>query len=220
MTPALITAPTPGQLDVTRLSAVDTAALRDALRDGLRMTVSHLVYVAAIWKELESRGEDLSALRQGIGAFLPAIAAGEVLPETVVAFAGKPATLKVVAKLPPAEQRAIADGTAKPPEVRFRGANARPALTRKDPVIPGMPARPAPAGEPSDEDLDRACEARQPAKPLDMLAAMIANAGPRDAAEMVADCVRRAQSPALVARQLIPLLEQLVRTPDRPKLVV
>lgn len=206
--------PPPGRLDVTRLKDVDTATLRTALAGTLGLTVRTLAYAAAIWRELESRGENLAPLKQGICAHLSAIGAGQVLPETVVNFAGRPALLKKVAQLPVAQQRAIADGKLSPPEVRFRG-NGRlhaPAISTK--AAPKLP------GEPTDAELDRQAEAEGPPKrPLEMLAAMIQKASPRDAAELVADAVRRCDDPAAVARALLPLVEQLTR-PGPRKLVV
>lgn len=223
--PAIVTPPPPaGVLDVTRLADVPTAELRDALRDGLRLTVSHLAYVAHLWRELESRGEDLTPLRQGIGAWLSEIGSGRVLPETVVKFIGTPAVLRKVAVLPVAEQRDIADGKQPPPVVRYSGGHARPGLVRKEPELPGMPPRPAlapRAGEPSDAELDAACQPAKPQpKPLEMLAAMIGNASPGDAAELVAECVAACGSAQLVAMRLIPLLERLARAPAGRKLAV
>jgi hypothetical protein len=74
------------------------------------LTSEYLLYLAAIWGELERRGEDLSDLKRGIGKYLPLIASGSVLADTVVAFAGEPATLRAVAALPPKEQERIVRG--------------------------------------------------------------------------------------------------------------
>jgi hypothetical protein len=214
VTPALITDPPAGPLDVTRLGDLDTPTLRAALGDALRLTVRHLVYVAAIWKELEHRGEDLTPLRQGIGAYLPAIASGEVLAETVVNFAGRPGLLRTVAALPPAEQRAIADGRAAPPTVRLRGRLKVNLGTASRPLLPGQGTPPArPGREPNDEEVDAQAAAVEPRKPLEMLAAMIGQASPGDAAELVADCVRGCPTAQAVALRLIPLLQDLARAP-------
>lgn len=105
--------------DIASLSAMETADLRAELDRHLRLTVEHLVYVAAIWRELEKRGQDLSELKKGIGAYVAAIAEGRVLAETVVTFAGEPAALKRAAALPIPEQRvAVETRTAPPPPVR------------------------------------------------------------------------------------------------------
>lgn len=220
--PAIVTAPPPaGVLDVTRLADVPTADLRDALRDGLRLTVSHLAYVAHLWRELERRGEDLTPLRQGIGAWLSEIGSGRVLPETVVKFIGTPAVLRKVAALPVHEQRDIADGKQPPPEATRARSSTR--VGSSNPVLPGQTPRPAlapRAGEPSDAELDAAAAAEPPRKPLEMLAAMIGNASPGDAAELVAECVAACGSAQLVAMRLIPLLQEMARTPVRRPLAV
>lgn len=96
------------------LKAMDTPALRAELAAALGHTARQLVRLAAIWAELESRGEDLSALRTGIGTYLPGIAAGAVAAEAVVAFAGQKSLLRAVTSLPPDEQRRLAAGGTVP----------------------------------------------------------------------------------------------------------
>lgn len=109
---------TPPDDAIARLAAMDTPALRAELASALGLTARHLLYLAAVWAELERRGEDLSDLRTGIGAYLPLIAAGAVLPETVVRFAGQPTVLRSVSALPPEEQRRLAAGGGVPIVVR------------------------------------------------------------------------------------------------------
>lgn len=104
MTPTDLAVPA---ADLDRVRALDTPALRAELAAALGHTARHLLYLAAVWQELERRGEDLSDLRGGIGHYLPLIAAGVVIPETVVRFAGQPTVLRAVAGLPPAEQRRL-----------------------------------------------------------------------------------------------------------------
>jgi hypothetical protein len=94
-------------LDIEHLGGIETASLRAALEEGLSITARHLVYLGAIWRELESRGEDLSDLRAGIAAYLPLIASGAVAPETVVMIAGNTRLLNAVASLPADDQRKI-----------------------------------------------------------------------------------------------------------------
>jgi hypothetical protein len=93
--------------DLTRIQAMDTAALWEELENGFRVTARHLLYLAAVWRELESRGEDLSRLRTGIAAYLPLIAGGAVLPETVVRFVGKQHLLRRIAALPGDKQEEL-----------------------------------------------------------------------------------------------------------------
>ena len=129
-----------------------TADLRAELSTALRLTVRHLIYLAAIWRELESRGEDLSELRSGIGAYVASIAAGRVIPETVVAFADRPATLRRVAALPVAEQRAIASGAPVPqsqPRKVKKAKRAKAARVETGPQVPAFAAM-ARAGTPGD----------------------------------------------------------------------
>ena len=102
--------PRPQTFNLAQLKEMDTPALRQELANALGMSANSLVYLAAIWTELEKRGEDLSDLRQGWWAYIPAIAAGTVLPETVAKFAGRPTLLRAISLLPPNEQRAIVDG--------------------------------------------------------------------------------------------------------------
>jgi hypothetical protein len=100
--------------ELSRIKNLTTEELRAELAQSLGLTARHLLHLAAVWKELENRGEDLSDLRSGIGAYLPAIAAGTVLPETVVRYAGQPTLLRAVAALTPHEQHRLAEGGTVP----------------------------------------------------------------------------------------------------------
>lgn len=104
-----------------RVRELDTPALRAELAQAIGHTARHLTYLAAVWKELESRGENLSDLRTGIGTYLPLIASGAVLPETVIAFAGQSTLLRAVAALPIEDQRRIANGEPVPVVVKQDG---------------------------------------------------------------------------------------------------
>ncbi len=92
------------------LSSLSTADLRARLAEAIQITAERLAQMAAIWAELERRGEDLSDLRRGIGHYLPLVAAGHLAAEAVVAFAGSKTLLKALATLPLAEQRRLAAG--------------------------------------------------------------------------------------------------------------
>ena len=70
--------------------------------------------LSRVWTELEGRGEDLSDLRLGIAAYLPAIASGHLDPRLVIEMAGRPALLRLLAPLPPERQRALLDGESVP----------------------------------------------------------------------------------------------------------
>lgn len=108
----------PPAAELDRIRSLDTPTLRAELAASLGVTARHLVHLAAVWAELERRGEDLSDLRTGIGVYLPAIAAGTVAPEAVVAFAGQPTLLRAVTSLPPDEQKRLASGGTVPVVVR------------------------------------------------------------------------------------------------------
>lgn len=106
---------------VPAIADMTTDDLRAELATALGLSARSLLRTAAIWAELERRGEDLSPLRSGIMAYLPLIAAGAVLPETVVLFAGSQTHLRAVASLPADQQRRIADGEPVPMAVNQGG---------------------------------------------------------------------------------------------------
>lgn len=108
--------------DIERIPAMDTDELRAELARALSITARNLLYLAAIWKELDSRGVDLSGLRSGLTAYLPLIASGKVLPEVVVQFAGSITLLRAVTGLPPEVQRKLASGESVSVAVRYNGA--------------------------------------------------------------------------------------------------
>ena len=93
----------------TNLSLVDTETLRKELARGLEITARHLHHLARIWRELESRGEDLSDIRHGLFAYLPQIADGKVVPEIVINYAGKKTLLATLACMPVEIQRRISE---------------------------------------------------------------------------------------------------------------
>ena len=101
-------------LDRTAITAASTEHLREQLASALTMTARHLQHLAAIWQELERRGEDLSALRRGIAQYLPLIAAGRLEAEAVVRYAGQAILLRALSELPVAQQRALLEDGAVP----------------------------------------------------------------------------------------------------------
>lgn len=96
------------------LGSMSTQTLRAELARSLTHSARTLARLAAIWRELEKRGEDLSDLRVGLAAYLPLIAAGQLDAEVVVRFAGQPTTLRLMATLPVEEQRRLAKGAPVP----------------------------------------------------------------------------------------------------------
>lgn len=92
------------------LHVMTTEELRSELARAIRVTAETLVYLAAIWEELERRGEDLSSLRSGVSAYLPMIASGRADPAAVVAYAGQPTLLRAITQMPLEEQARLAAG--------------------------------------------------------------------------------------------------------------
>lgn len=106
----LAVAPQDTELCFDLLPSMGTDELRGEFARVLGLTARNLVYLAAVWKELESRGVDLSGLRSGLIAYLPHIASGAVSPEAVVRFAGSPPMLRAITSLPLDQQRRLAEG--------------------------------------------------------------------------------------------------------------
>lgn len=92
------------------VASLSNEELRKELVDRLCISVEHLVRVAALVAELESRGENLRGLRIGLLPYLRQIAAGKLVPEIVVKFAGVPNSIRAIGSLPAPEQLKIANG--------------------------------------------------------------------------------------------------------------
>ncbi|MGH2367595.1 MAG: hypothetical protein ACRDI2_05295 [Chloroflexota bacterium] len=97
----------PGEIDLHSMSIEE---LRSELARSLTLSAHSLVRLAAIWRELELRGEDMADLRSGLTIYLPRIAAGEIAAEAVVAFAGRDSLLRSLSGMPLGQQRAFAAG--------------------------------------------------------------------------------------------------------------
>src|ERR1700693_4423531 len=97
-----------------------TAQLRDELAELLGMTAGNLLRLAMIVDVLKARGEDLSAINGRFQELLNGIAAGTLLPETVVMFAGNSRMLRMVGSMTLDEQRDIVDGRSVPPTPKPR----------------------------------------------------------------------------------------------------
>ena len=94
-------------VDSDQLQAMSTHDLKLALADSIEMTAKRLMQMAAIWRVLEARGEDLSALRQGIVGYIPMIAHDRLDARVVVQYAGQKTLLAALAKLSLNEQRKV-----------------------------------------------------------------------------------------------------------------
>lgn len=98
------------EIDVLRindLAAVPTDDLKRELAEAVGVTARTLRRMAVIWRELERRGEDMSALRGGLMGYLPMIAEDRLEPELVVRGAGQATMLKAAMALPLHQQRQI-----------------------------------------------------------------------------------------------------------------
>ena len=100
----------PQQAILAELAGLSTDQLKVELARVLRITAESLVRLALVVKTLEDRGEDLSDIRVGLLPYLRLIAAGQLLPEVVVRFAGAPALIRVIGALPVQDQRRLAAG--------------------------------------------------------------------------------------------------------------
>lgn len=91
------------------IQAMDTAALKADLAKTVTVTAEYLMYIAAIWQELELRGEDMSSLRHGMMTYIPLIATRQLDARLVVDYAGQKTLLAALAKLPPSQQIELAE---------------------------------------------------------------------------------------------------------------
>lgn len=96
--------------EMAELSELSNAALRRELTKTLTVTAQNLVRLAAIWCELDRRGDDMSDLRGGLCSWMPLIGTGRLAAEAVVAFASKPWILKAIEGVSLGEQRRLAKG--------------------------------------------------------------------------------------------------------------
>ncbi|WP_427047077.1 hypothetical protein [Halomonas casei] len=87
------------------LATITTDALKERLAKQMELSARHLVEMAAIWTELERRGEDLSALKGSLTDYLPLIASGHLDAQAVVRFAGNRQLLRYLAALDINQQR-------------------------------------------------------------------------------------------------------------------
>lgn len=95
---------------ITQESAqsASTEQLKSWFAESLAVTAENLKRLAVIWKELESRGEDLSHLKSGLMSYLGLIAENKILPELVVRCAGQAMLLKKMSQIPIEEQYELA----------------------------------------------------------------------------------------------------------------
>jgi len=68
------------------------------------VSAESLHFLAALWSELQRRGEDMSRFDHPAASFLPAIASGNLLPELLLQFGHTPRKFALFAQLSPADQ--------------------------------------------------------------------------------------------------------------------
>lgn len=102
--------PATPELPTAQLEAMTTEELRQELAQSLQLNARQLLHLAAVWRVLESRGENLDELRRGMGAYLPLIASGRLAADAVVKFAGQATLLRALTDLSIDRQKAIAAG--------------------------------------------------------------------------------------------------------------
>jgi hypothetical protein len=93
-----------------RLRDMTMEQLEQGLADRIGFTARGLLEAAYYVREMEERGRDLSGLKNALVPYLLKIAYGQLLPEVVVRFAGKPSLIAAVGSLPIPEQRRLASG--------------------------------------------------------------------------------------------------------------
>lgn len=168
------------------LAKFTTAELRKELSDALRLTANHLNYLGSVWCELVRRGEDLAELRSGIGLYLSKIAAGELLAEVVVRYAGDPRVLRRLSAASLDDQRAALETGVLPFDVS-------PSRVRRRSLGPRVGAR-------DEKEL-----------PLPDNVAMAAVAGPRDVAETIVEMILASKDPEDVADRVRRAIDAFVK---------
>lgn len=96
-------------LNLSTLHEQSTATLKEQLAKSVQITANYLTYIAAIWQELERRGEDMSSLRHGLMHYIPMIANRTLDARAVVNYAGQKTLLSTLAAMPIEQQRALID---------------------------------------------------------------------------------------------------------------
>lgn len=95
---------------VDSLGSLDTPTLRREFARVLAETAENLSYLAAIYLEMERRGEAPKDLRGGLLSLIPDIAHGKLAPEAALAFGGSVRKAFAVSRLPVNMQKSLASG--------------------------------------------------------------------------------------------------------------
>lgn len=98
------------ELERSDLKSLDTHELKQLLSAAVSVTAQYIQFIARVWHELESRGEDLSELRSGLMRYLPLVHDGKLDASVVISFAGQQLLLREIALMPVEEQKRLAGG--------------------------------------------------------------------------------------------------------------
>lgn len=103
------------QTDIAEIGNMSVQSLKTALAQEVQVTSVSMLRIALMWRELENRGEDLSELKGGaLFEFIPHVARGNLLPSTVVHFAGNKRLLRAITFLGHDIQRKLISGESVP----------------------------------------------------------------------------------------------------------
>lgn len=97
-------------LESINLKSLETPELKQLLSAAVSVTAQYIQFIARVWHELESRGEDLSELRSGLMRYLPLVHDGKLDASVVISFAGQQLLLREIALMPVDEQKRLAGG--------------------------------------------------------------------------------------------------------------
>lgn len=111
------------------LKTMTTPELWAALKAAITATAEGLLRMARLWVELESRGEDLSAYRNPMLAFLPQVAGGALLPEVLLLYGGNPELIEAISGLVPEDQEKLTKPDARVKVLAAEGGTRSARLT-------------------------------------------------------------------------------------------
>lgn len=124
------------QIDLPSYEDHSTDQLRELLAQELRLTADCLIRLAGIVLELQRRGEELTEFRSSLAQSVMDIAAGKLLPDTVVQFASRPDVLHILRHQPLALQHRLIAGEP----IHIVAADRGQLLTRSLALVDLRPA--------------------------------------------------------------------------------
>lgn len=94
------------------IKSASTDELKLMFHTGLEVTAQYIKDLAEIWRELESRGEDLSELSSSITKYFPLISKNQMTPAAIVKYAGQEVLLRELSYIPIRDQEKIVEAGA------------------------------------------------------------------------------------------------------------